>query len=89
MQTQVGTYEQMIRVQNKGLVTIPKSMRDSIGLNVNDLIRVKEKMGRIILEPVRVLPYQARSYTNSDLDSFFELDEKESKVLQKKNLLDK
>ncbi len=89
MQTQVGTYEQMVRVQNKGLVTIPKSMRDSIGLNVNDLIRVKEKMGRIILEPVRVLSYQARSYTNSDLDGFFELDEKESKVLKKKNLLDK
>jgi AbrB family looped-hinge helix DNA binding protein len=89
MQTQLRTYEQMVRVQNKGLVTIPKSMRDSIGLNVNDLIRIKEKMGRIILEPVRVLPYQVRSYTNSDLDSFFELDEKESKTLKKKNLLGK
>lgn len=87
MQTQPGTYDQMIRVQNKGLVTIPKSMRDSIGLNVNDLIRIKEKMGRIILEPVRVLPYQVRSYSDSDLKEFFELDEKESKALKKKNLL--
>ncbi len=89
MQTQLGTSEQMVRVQSKGLVTIPKSMRDSMGLNMNDLIRIKEKMGRIILEPVRVLPYQVRSYANSDLKSFFELDEKESETLKKKNLLGK
>ena len=89
MQIQLGTYEQVVRVQNKGLVTIPKALRDSIGLNENDLVKIKRSKGRIVLEPVRILPYQVRSYTSFDLDSFFELDEKESEELKKKGLLDK
>lgn len=89
MQVQIGTFEQMVRIQNKGLVTIPKILRDSVGLNENDLVRVRGSKGRIILEPVRVLPYQVRSYTNANLDSFFELDKKESEGLRKKGLLTK
>ncbi len=89
MQTQLNTYGQMVRVQNKGLVTIPKALRDDVGLNVNDLIRIKRSKGRIILEPVRILPYQVRSYNNSDLSNFFELDDKEAKELKKKKLLSK
>ena len=73
MQMQLGTYGQVVRVQKKGLVTIPKSLRDYIGLNVNDFVKVKKNKGRIILEPVRVLPYQVRSYADSDLSSFLSL----------------
>lgn len=79
--------EEIIKLQSKGLVTIPKKMRQKLGLEENNLIRVKEEKGRIVMESVRTLPYPVRSYTKQEIKEFIELDQSETKVLKQKGLL--
>jgi len=78
---------QIIKILPKGLITIPKRFRQSLGLEENGLARVKQNAGRLIVEPVRTLPYPVRSYTDAEIDEFLELDNKESQELKKKGLL--
>lgn len=73
--------QEIVKVQNKGLITIPKIFREEIGLRKNDLIRVKKEKGRLILEPVRTLPYPVRTYSDSEIKEFLELDAKETQKL--------
>lgn len=79
--------EEIIKMQTKGLVTIPKKMRQRLGFEENSLVRVKEERGRVVIEPVRTLPYPVRSYTNQEIKEFIALDTSETKVLRKKGLL--
>lgn len=79
--------EEIIKVQPKGLVTIPKKIRQKLGFEENSLIRVTEEKGRIVLEPVRTLPYPVRSYTKEDIEGFIKLDQSETETLKQKGLL--
>lgn len=81
------TQEEIIKIQPKGLLTIPKSLRLRLGFVENSLVRVKEEKGRLIMEAVRTLPYPVRSYTNDEIEGFLELDEKQSKELKIKGLI--
>lgn len=73
--------EDIVKMQPKGLVTIPKKLRERVGISENDLVRVRTDRGRLTIEPVRMLPYPVRSYTDSEVREFIELDKKESKEL--------
>lgn len=75
MQTLSSKY---IKVQAKGVITIPRKLRKRTGLADNSLARIREEKGKIIIEPVRVLPYPVRSYTQKEVAEFFSLDEKTS-----------
>ncbi len=77
----------IVKIQNKGLLTIPKAYRESLSLVEGDLVRVKEEKGRLVVEKVRTLPYPVRSYTKGEIKEFLALDEKESKKLKAKGLL--
>lgn len=79
--------EEIVKIQPKGLITIPKKFRKSLGFEENKLARLKEEKGRLVLEPVRTLPYPVRSYTEKELEEFFNLDEEESKDLKNKGFL--
>ena len=79
--------QQVVKIQNKGLLTIPKAFREELELSKDSLARIIKIKGRLILEPVRTLPYKARSYKKNEIDEFLELDKKESKSLKKKGLL--
>jgi len=79
--------EELVKIQPKGLLTIPKKLREKLGFVEGEFARVKEKKGRLIIEPVRTLPYQVRSYSEVDLEEFFAEDERETKLLKKKDLL--
>lgn len=79
--------EEIIKIQPKGLLTIPKSLRVKLGFVENSLVRVKEEKGRLIMEAVRTLPYPVRSYTDDEIKGFLKLDEKQSKELKKKGLI--
>lgn len=79
--------EELIRLQPKGLITIPKKFRESLGFEDNSFVRVRKERFKLILEPARVLSYPVRSYTGEELESFLELDKRESKRLQKKKSL--
>lgn len=78
---------EIIKVQSKGVVTIPKSLREAVGLEENGLARITKEKGRLVMEPVRTLPYPVRTYKDSELKEFFDLDEKETKKLKAQGLL--
>jgi AbrB family looped-hinge helix DNA binding protein len=40
-----------IKLQQRGLLTLPKKLRDALGLEEGQIMRVEEKDGKIILEP--------------------------------------
>ena len=77
----------IVKIQAKGLITLPKEYREELGLEENGLVRVRKRKGKIVIEPVRILPYPVRSYTRKEIEEFLKLDEKESKRLKKKGLL--
>jgi AbrB family looped-hinge helix DNA binding protein len=79
---QTVTLEDIIKMQPKGLVTIPKKLRDMVGISENDFVRVRTDRGRLVLEPIRMLPYPVRSYTDTELKEFIDLDAKESLLLK-------
>ena len=78
---------QIVKVQTKGLVTIPKKFRDDLGFEENGLVRMRKEKGSLVLEPVRILPYSVRSYTDKEIEKFLKEDRKETRELRKKNLL--
>lgn len=78
---------QIIKILPKGLITIPKKFRQNLGLEENGLARIKQDTGRLIVEPVRTLPYPVRSYTDAEIDEFLKLDAQQSQQLKKKGLL--
>ena len=84
---QQSIYDEIIKIQPKGVITIPKKIRDSLGLSDNDVIRIKREKGKITIEPIRTLPYPVRSYTDRELDEFFAEDELETKELRKLKLI--
>ncbi len=79
--------EDIIKMQPKGLLTIPKRFREELGFKEDGLIRIKQEKGRIVLEPVRILDYPVRSYSSEEIDEFLELDRKETGLLKKKGLI--
>lgn len=81
------TYEEIAKLQPKGLLTIPKKFREDLGLEENKVVRLKKDRGRLIVEPVKTLDYPVRTYSQKELDEFFALDEKESKELKAKGFL--
>lgn len=85
MQTQIQ--EEIIKILPKGIVTIPKKFRQALGIEENSLARIREEKGRIILEPVRILPYPVRKYKDKEIDGFIAKDIEESRQLRKRGLL--
>lgn len=79
--------EELVKIQPKGLLTIPKQLREELGFIEGDFARIKEEKGRLVIEPVRTLSYQVRSYSDSDLKEFFAEDRRETELLKKKDLL--
>ncbi|AKM79600.1 MAG: hypothetical protein UX85_C0001G0241 [Candidatus Beckwithbacteria bacterium GW2011_GWB1_47_15] len=81
---QKQSLETIVKLQPKGLMTVPKAIRAKYGLEENGLIRIKEDKGRIYLEPVRTLPYPVRSYTDEELKDFFDFDDQLQKGTKSK-----
>ncbi len=84
---QTATAEEIVRILPKGIMTIPKKMRTSVGLAENGLARVREEKGRLIIEPIYTLPYPVRQYTDKEIEEFFALDDKETNRLKRRGLL--
>ncbi len=80
------TYEEIIKLQPKGVLTVPKKMRDGLfdDMGVAKISRIGSKL---VIEPVRTLSYPVRSYSENDLKGFFELDEKGTKELKTKSII--
>lgn len=76
--------DEIIKIQPKGLITIPKELREELGFRENEFARIKKEKGRLIIEPVRVLPYPVRTYSHKEVDEFFKIDKEETSRLKKK-----
>lgn len=83
---QLAPFEEIIKIQNKGVLTIPKKLRVG-SFEDNSLVRIKKEKGRLIIEQVRTLPYPTRSYTDEEVESFLVLDKVDTKELKKKGLI--
>lgn len=58
-----------IKLQQRGLLTLPKKIRDTLGLEEGQILRIEEKDGKILLEPQLPLDEQlARDITQGLAD---------------------
>ena len=79
--------EELVKMQQKGLVTIPKKFRKQLGLQQNSIIKIKQEKSKLILELVQTLDYPVRHYTDQEVDEFMVFDKEQTKKLQKKGLV--
>ncbi|MDD2934857.1 MAG: AbrB/MazE/SpoVT family DNA-binding domain-containing protein [Candidatus Pacebacteria bacterium] len=45
----------LLKVQSKGVITIPKEIREVLGLEEGDFLEISFKNEKIILEPIQVI----------------------------------
>ena len=81
------TQEEIVKIQSKGLLTIPKRFRRELGFDEKSMVRVRKEKNRLVIEPLRVLSYPVRHYTDEDLKDFLEFDRQETRELKKKGLI--
>lgn len=79
--------EEIISLQPRGVITIPKKFRQEIGLKEKSIIKIKKQGNRLIIQPVRTIPYPVRSYTKEEIKEFLKLDQEQSRQLKKKGYL--
>lgn len=78
----------VIKILPKGLVTIPKKMREEIGLEENGLARIKQEGRRLVLEPVSIISYPLREYSADEIEGFIKSDRVSLRIKKKvKSLL--
>ncbi len=78
--------QEIIKVQPRGIITIPRKFRDA-DFDENSFVRVRKEKRTLVIEPVQVIGYSARSYTDQEVNEFFELDDQETKKLKAKGVL--
>lgn len=71
----------LVKVQSKGLITIPKEYRKSLRIDDNGFVRIKKLKGVLIVEPVRTLSYPVRSYNEEEVEGFIVYDQEQGKGL--------
>lgn len=79
--------EDIIKSQPKGVITIPKKIRDSVGIVERGLLRVRADGMKITIEPIRTVSYPVRHYTDKEIDEFFAFDEEQTRALRKKGII--
>lgn len=79
--------EDIIKSQLKGVITIPKKIRESVGMVDRGLLRIRADGEKISIEPVRVLSYPVRRYTDEELAEFVAFDEQQGKELRRKGII--
>lgn len=54
----MSTVEPLVQLSPRGQVTLPAGLRRSLGLRAGDAFRVRVDDGRVVLEPVEVVPIE-------------------------------
>ncbi len=47
---------ELVKVSSKGLLTLPKSIREQLNINVGDYLDVTIEAGKVILQKVEIMP---------------------------------
>lgn len=75
--------ENIVKILPKGLVTIPKNMREELGFEENSLARIRKIGRKLILEPVSVISYPLRDYSKEEIKRFIKEDKLGPKLSKK------
>lgn len=84
MQTspKISDQEEWLKILTKGMVTIPKSWRDELGIKEGEIVRAKKSANKIIIEQVeKKVPY--RLYSQRQLQQFLKDDKLPKKLAAK------
>lgn len=69
-----NTEEEWLKVLGKGMVTIPKSWREELGIEGGDILKAKKEGNRVVIEPQKMKRAPYRIYTDSEIDEFLKED---------------
>lgn len=47
---------ELVKISSKGLLTLPKSIRDQLDINVGDYLDVTIEAGKVMLQKVDIIP---------------------------------
>ena len=73
--------EVWIKILPKGLITLPKKMREKLDIKAGDIAKVKISAGSIVIEPRESVKY--RFFTDKEIDRWVK-DDQLPKALAKK-----
>jgi len=73
----------IVRVRQRGQITLPRLVRDRAGLKEDTPVRVKLAGSKVVLEPLSYSAYPTREYTDEQIEQFLK-DDKLSPALAKK-----
>ena len=73
----------LVRVQSKGLITLPKKIRDEVGFQENSHLKITTENGRVILEPAKTFSSPIRVYTDEEIAQFLEDDKLDPDLAKK------
>lgn len=77
----------IVQVRDKGQVTIPKIIRQKVGIKDGATLIVFTEPGRIIFEQAGVTPYPIREYTDLEIKQFIKDDQLNGDLKAKANTL--
>ena len=77
---QVSGNEEIVKIQSRGVLTIPSRFRDD-NFGQDRFVRMRKQGGKLVLEPVTILNYPVRRYTDGEVKEFLKYDEEETKSL--------
>ena len=76
-----GFQTEWVKVLNKGLVTLPKNFRDTVGIREGDVAKVRMVGRRLVIEPRDLADYEV--YSQKEFKQMLQAD-KLPKLLAKK-----
>jgi len=76
-----GFQTEWVKVLNKGLVTLPKNFRDTVGIREGDVAKVRMVGRRLVIEPRDLADYEV--YSQKEFKQMLQ-DDKLPKLLAKK-----
>jgi len=47
---------ELVKVSSKGLLTLPKSIREQLNINIGDYLDVTIETGKVVLQKVEIMP---------------------------------
>lgn len=68
--------------QPRGQITLPIKYREKYGIVPGVPVRISDTGEGIRVDPVRIVSYPVRRYTDSEIDEFLKLDAKETKKIK-------
>lgn len=72
----------LVMPQPRGQITLPKKFRTKYGIKPGVPVKILDADGGIRVEPVRLVSYPVRQYTDKEVEEFLKQDAKETKKIK-------